>query len=92
MPIASYQGPPNHTAVLRTLVGETIKAVFLDSAGHVWMIVNSGHAVVWSGFDPVAPAFRVEQPDTVVHETGLRRQDLQVRIQELKDLAPGVDL
>jgi hypothetical protein len=92
MALSSYQGPPTHTSLFRSLVGEKIKACFIDSQGHVWMMVESGHAIVWAGFDTMAPAFRIEAPDQVHQEMSRRRADLQTRIQDIKDLAPGVDL
>ena len=92
MPLAEYQGPPNHTGMLRYLVGETIKACLIDAQGHVWIIMPSGFAIVFAGFDPMAPAFTVEPPLRVQQEVDRRRAELQIRIQDLKYLAPGIDL
>jgi len=93
MALSNYQGPgANHTAVLRHLRGETIKACFIDSQGHVWIVTPSGHAIVFAGFDSNAPAFTIEPPERVSQESGKRRVELQTRIQEIKDLAPGIDL
>jgi len=93
MSLAEYKGPPqNHIAVLPYLQRETIKACFIDADGHLWLIVNSGHAFVCAGFDFNAPAFRVVDPVETQAAMDKRRSEIQPRIQELKNLAPGVDL
>jgi len=92
MALSNYQGPPNHTEILKHLKGETIKACFIDEAGHVWIIAPSGHAVMFAGFDTFAPAFTVVAPEAVQQAVDRRRTDLQKRIQDVKNLAPGIDL
>ena len=92
MPISEYNGPANHVTILRHLVGERVHAAFIDDTGRVWLIVPSGHAVVFAGFDTSSPAYFVAQPADVTAATARRREQLQAKIQELKDLAPGVAL
>lgn len=92
MALSNYQGPPNHTEILRHLKGETIKACFVDEAGHIWLVMPSGYAVMFAGFDYQAPAFAVAAPDSVQQAIDRRRVDLQKRIQDVKNLAPGIDL
>lgn len=92
MAISDYKGPANHVTILKHLVGEVVRASFIDDQGHVWILVATGHAVVFAGFDSNAPAYWVAQPAEVEAATSRRREQLQAKIQELKDLAPGVAL
>ena len=93
MPLAEYQGPDaNHVEILRYLVGEKIKAIFIDGQGHVWVIVPSGHALRFAGFDSSAPAFMIVPPAAAQQEIDKRRLELQAKILELRHLAPGIEL
>ena len=93
MPIAEYKGPANHTGIFKHLIGETIKASFVDYQGHVWLITPSDYALVFAGFDGGSQqAFWIEAPDQVRAAVEKRRGDLQAKIQELRHLVPGIDL
>lgn len=92
MALAEYQGLANNTGILRFMVGENIKAALVDSTGRIWLITPSGHALVFAGFDRLADAFVVMLPDQVREEVEKRKGELAARIQDLRHLAPGVDL
>lgn len=93
MPLASYAGPPmNHTAVMGALVGETIKAAFVDKEGRVWLVTPSGHAFTCSGFNSAAPAWSCEPPHVVQHAVETRRQELRDEINKIRELAPGIEI
>lgn len=92
MAISEYQGPANHVGVLKHLVGEVIKAAFVDQTGRVWVVVQSGHAIVFGGFDRLANAFDIVDPAKTSEEIEKRKKELQAHIQDLRWLAPGVDV
>ena len=91
MPIAEYKGPPiNHTAVLKHLIGETIKAAFVDGSGQVWLTFASGHSMRFGGFSNTSPAFEVIDPILSKQEREKFENVIRQKIQELRDLAPGL--
>jgi hypothetical protein len=90
MPIANYQGPANSTDILPHLLGEKIAACFVDNAGHIWLVVESGHAVVFGGFDAAANAFWTAPPQMVQQVKDERKASIEERIQKYKNLAPGL--
>lgn len=93
MPIVNYKGPPGFIGVLQHLVGERIERAFVDSSGALWLVVGSGHAFVVAAYDANATSpFWVAAPQEVEAKVAERRGELQRRIQELKNLAPGVDV
>jgi len=93
MPIVNYKGPPGYVGVLQHLVGEKIEKAFVDGSGALWLVVGSGHAFVIAAYNgnAEAPFWTVSPPD-VERQIVERRRELQKKIQELKNLAPGVDV
>lgn len=93
MPIVNYKGPAGYIGVLQHLVGERIDKAFIDATGALWLVVPSGHALVIAAYNPHAEApFWIASPQEVEARVTERRQELQKKIQELKNLAPGVDV
>lgn len=92
MALADYTGPANNTDILKFFVGEAIKAALVGNDGRIWLIVPSGHALIIGAFNRVAAAFEVADPKRVQEEVDARKKDLQEHIQNLRDVAPGIDL
>jgi hypothetical protein len=93
VPIVNYKGPPGFVGVLQHLIGERIDKAFVDAQGALWLVVPSGHALVIAAFhaNAIAP-FWTAEPHEVEAQVGDRRRELQKKIQELKNLAPGIDV
>lgn len=87
--LSDYKGPSNSTAVFQHLVGEKITAAFRDGDGKVWIVGESGHALVFGGIS--GPAYWTVGPDDVEHVISRRRRDIEQKLSELRDL-PGVRL
>lgn len=93
MSLAEYQGPKqNHTGIFKHLIGETIEKAFVDAQGTVWLVTRSGHSLRFNGFNFTAPAFEVVDPTYTNQAIEIRQNELRGRIQEIRHLAPGVDL
>jgi hypothetical protein len=93
LPIVNYKGPPGYVGVLQHLVGERVEKAFVDAAGALWLVVPSGHAFVIAAYNANAEApFWTVAPPEVEAQVGERRRALQGKIQELKNLAPGIDV
>jgi len=86
MALQDYKGPSNNAEVFRHLVGERIAACFRDDEGLVWLVVESGTAIVLN-----ASAFWKESRERVDDVVLKRRRDIERKLQELRDL-PGVKL
>lgn len=94
MPIAEYKGPAqNAFGVFKHLLGEKIERAFLTGDGYIMLYFPSGHALRFQGWtttgnvvlevlDPIAARGVMQQ----------RQQELRSKMQELRDLVPGVDL
>jgi len=93
MPIVNYKGPPGYIGLLQHVIGEKIEKAFVDAQGALWFVVGSGHALVIAAYHANAEApFWTASPADVERQIGERRRELQKKIQELKNLAPGVDV
>jgi hypothetical protein len=93
MPLADSKGPTaNHAYAFGHLIGEKISAAFVDARGHIWLVVPSGHAVRFGGFDPGAPVFEIIEPGGVKEAIERRQAELRAKMQELRSLVPGIDL
>lgn len=92
MAIADYKGPANHLSLIPYLIGETVKASFVDSDGRLWIIMQSGWALTAAAFSTSAPAFAPEPPDQVTKAVEKRKAEVQSKISELRLLVPGIDI
>jgi hypothetical protein len=73
----------NHPDTMKAMVGETIVGVIADYESNWWLIVESGHAMVFSS---KSGAFWVEQPDAVKRLIAKRKADLGVWAAEAERL------
>jgi len=95
MALASYSGPDrNAIAIFEAVIGETFKAAFVDANGRVWLVVASGHALTFNGLDrgPMIPAWSIEPPHIVQNAIETRRAELRKEIDNIRRLAPGVEV
>jgi hypothetical protein len=93
MTLAAYAGAAqNDTHIMEAVVGETIKAAFVDAKGRIWLISPSGHAVTFAGFDRTAPSWSIEPPHVVQHAVETRRQEIRHEIDQLRRLVPGIEV
>jgi hypothetical protein len=92
MSLADYKGPPNTPDIFHHLIGDVIKAAFLDKEGRMWLIMTCGHAVVLSGTSGGPPAYWHEGPDGVQRIVGEKTTELKAKLAEIKRSTPGIDV
>ena len=92
MSLADHKGSPSHPEMFKHLIGDTVKACFLDSDGRTWVLMTCGHAVVFAGPNGGTPTYWHELPESVARTVQERMASLKKKIAEVKDLAPGLDL
>ena len=86
-----YKGPANSRAIFPHLIGETVKSAFLNTDGTMWLVFASGDALVIGCPDGDTPTYRKEGHKAVKAVVDQRRQEIEGKLAELRDL-PGVDL
>jgi hypothetical protein len=72
---------------IRAMVGETIAGVIQDNDASWWLIVQSGHALVFGGNPNGARGvFWVSNPDDVKQLIARRRKDISALRAEMQNL------
>lgn len=92
MSLAEFKGSPNDPTIFKTLIGDTIKACFLDGEGRVVLLMTCGHAFVLSAADGKTPVFWHEQPEAALKIVAERREVVKKYLEAAKAIAPGIDL
>lgn len=92
MALSEYQGPSNKADIFQHLVGEKIVACF-EHERRVWFVVESGHALVvgGSGSPPSGSVYWRESPEKVQRIVRQRREEIEIKLREMRDMA-GVSL
>ena len=89
--LTSYKGPSNSIEVLQYLLGETITAAFQDDVGAIVLVLGSGDAIVFGTRGGGSPVYWPEREPDVQARIARRREEIQRKLAELRNL-PGVDL
>lgn len=89
--LTNYKGPSNSSEVFQHLVGEKIVGAFQDSAGQVFIVVESGMSLVLSAIGSGSPAYWVKNEADTKEIVQKRRKEIEQKLAELRDMA-GVDL
>lgn len=92
MSLADHKGSPNHPEIFKHLIGDVIRAAFLDKDGRVWLLMTCGHAIVFSGPNAVSPVYWHELPDGVKRAIDERTEDVKRKMLDLKNQVAGLDV
>lgn len=92
MSLAEFKGSPNTPEIFKAMIGDTVKACFLDVEGRVWILMTCGHAVVFAKENGGTPAYWRELPDSVAKVVMERTAMVKKKIDEAKALAAGIDV
>jgi len=88
--LTEYKGPANSSEIFAYLIGETIKASFINDEGHIVCVLSSGSAIVF-GCGPNRssgkPAFWSISNDEVRKFIESRKQEIVQKVAELGELS-----
>jgi hypothetical protein len=73
----------NHPDTMKAMAGETVVGVIADYDGNWWLVVESGHALV---FGTGKGSFWIESPNAVQQLIARRKKDLGVWAAETERL------
>ncbi len=77
----------NSPDTIRAMLGETITGVIQDDDASWWLVVQSGHALVFGGSPGgCRGAFWVKSPDDVKRLIARRRKDISALQAEMQNL------
>ena len=96
--LSDFKGPANEPRLFRHVVGDTVKAAFVDDEGRVWLVLGGPDSRGRRGFGPAivfaggvcgpegGPSWWVVDEDEVARVVAERRARVERTVAELRDV------